>query len=204
VLRRTKTELYKTRDISAVVQKLNPIIRGWSNYYRSVASKTTFSAMDKQLMIKLTKWARRKHPRQTKEWVLQRYLKKTDMDGRKRKRFGYLEKESWKSIHFFAETGIQRHVKVKLNASPYDGDYLYWMHRGSDITERRASVQKLITRQKGQCGLCGFYFSPMDLIEVDHILAKKLGGKDNYENLRAVHRHCHDQKVENNKIKGRA
>jgi len=41
------------------------------------------------------------------------------------------------------------------------------------------------------------YFREDDLIEIDHIIPKSLGGKDRYGNLQALHRHCHDSKTAN-------
>jgi hypothetical protein len=41
---------------------------------------------------------------------------------------------------------------------------------------------------------CGLYLKDGDLIEVDHFIPKRLGGKDEISNLRAMHHHCHDQK----------
>jgi RNA-directed DNA polymerase len=32
-------------------------------------------------------------------------------------------------------------------------------------------------------------------VEVDHILAKVLGGKDTYSNLQLLHKHCHVRKT---------
>ncbi len=40
-------------------------------------------------------------------------------------------------------------------------------------------------------------FTPDDLIEVDHIIPKSKGGKDEFNNLQALHRHCHDVKSKN-------
>ncbi|MFO7092573.1 HNH endonuclease, partial [Limnospira platensis] len=34
-----------------------------------------------------------------------------------------------------------------------------------------------------------------DLIEVDHIVPRSQGGKDEYKNLQLLHRHCHDDKT---------
>ncbi|WP_263419969.1 HNH endonuclease [Tolypothrix sp. PCC 7601] len=39
------------------------------------------------------------------------------------------------------------------------------------------------------------YFREDDLIEIDHIIPKSQGGKDVYDNLQALHRHCHDVKT---------
>ncbi len=39
------------------------------------------------------------------------------------------------------------------------------------------------------------YFTTSDLIEIDHIVPRSLGGKDEYKNLQLLHRHCHDIQV---------
>lgn len=46
VLRQIKKVLFTIRDVKTYVRILNPIITGWSNVYRSVASKSTFTSMD--------------------------------------------------------------------------------------------------------------------------------------------------------------
>ncbi|NJO63282.1 MAG: HNH endonuclease [Richelia sp. RM2_1_2] len=33
------------------------------------------------------------------------------------------------------------------------------------------------------------------MMEVDHIIPKSKGGKDAYNNLQLLHRHCHDEKT---------
>jgi RNA-directed DNA polymerase len=50
-------------------------------------------------------------------------------------------------------------------------------------------------RQKGKCARCGLYINSEDVVEVDHIVPKKEGGKDYYENLQLLHRHCHHEKT---------
>lgn len=32
-------------------------------------------------------------------------------------------------------------------------------------------------------------------MEVDHIIPRTLGGKDEWKNLQLLHRHCHDEKT---------
>jgi RNA-directed DNA polymerase len=55
-------------------------------------------------------------------------------------------------------------------------------------------VAKLLKKQQCKCSRCVQYFTPSDLIEVDHIHPLSLGGKDEYKNLQLLHRHCHDDK----------
>ncbi len=60
-------------NAAAVLQRLNPIIRGRSAYYRSVVTSEVFTALD-DYMWKLTyKWATRAHPNKPRHWVTARY-----------------------------------------------------------------------------------------------------------------------------------
>jgi len=53
-------DTYKTTPQAALISKLNPIIRGWSNYYSTVVSKETFSNCDNLTYDKLRAWARKR------------------------------------------------------------------------------------------------------------------------------------------------
>ena len=70
------------------MERLNPIIRGWANYFSTIASKLTFSAMDSKLMIQLMRWAKRKHPTRSKKWIRNKYLIRDTEKGKSRLRFG--------------------------------------------------------------------------------------------------------------------
>ncbi len=56
-------------------------------------------------------------------------------------------------------------------------------------------VSLLLKKQKGKCTYCGLNFKDEDIIEIDHIIPKSQGGKDEYENWQLLHRHCHDSKT---------
>ena len=47
---------YKTAPQSALINKLNPIIRGWSNYYSGVVSSETFVKLDHITWLMLRAW----------------------------------------------------------------------------------------------------------------------------------------------------
>jgi len=53
----------------------------------------------------------------------------------------------------------------------------------------------LLKRQKRKCTHCGLSFQEWDVLEVDHIIPIALRGKDEYNNLQLLHRHCHDEKT---------
>jgi RNA-directed DNA polymerase len=56
-------------------------------------------------------------------------------------------------------------------------------------------MARLLPKQKGKCAYCGHYFKQDDVMEIDHIKPKSQGGKDQYDNLQLLHRHCHDTKT---------
>lgn len=86
-------------------------------------------------------------------------------------------------------------MKVKGDKSPYDGDLVYWSTRLGNHPEMPNRKAKLLKRQKGKCTWCGLHFQHWDVMEVDHKNPIALGGKDEWNNLQLLHRHCHDVKT---------
>ncbi len=98
-------------------------------------------------------------------------------------------------LYRHASVDIVRHIKVKGTASPYDGNLTYWSTRLGRNPELSKRVVKLLKRQKGKCLQCGLTFKDSDSWEVDHIRPLSLGGKDQWDNLQLLHKHCHDKKT---------
>ena len=59
----------------------------------------------------------------------------------------------------------------------------------------------LLKQQKGSCSWCNLKFREEDILEIDHIQAISLGGKDEWQNLQLLHGHCHDRKTVYDSIK---
>ncbi|MFN6488086.1 MULTISPECIES: group II intron reverse transcriptase [unclassified Nostoc] len=179
-------DTHKTAPQAALISRLNPIIKGWSNYYSTVASKKTFSKVDKLTWQKLRTWAKSRGKgsiNKDKYW-------RTVGD----KNWCFSTEDKLELAQHQA-TPIIRHVKVKSEASPYNGDWIYWSKRRGEYPETPNRVAKLLKRQQGKCTHCGLYFTSTDIVEVDHIKPKSLGGKDTYDNLQLLHKHCHDTKT---------
>ena len=96
-----------------------------------------------------------------------------------------------------ADMPIQRHVKVRGKASPYDGNLVYWAQRLRDHPLTSSRVALLLKRQEGRCARCGLLFtdSDRDCIEVDHMIPRSRGGAHDPTNMQALHGHCHDEKT---------
>jgi RNA-directed DNA polymerase len=179
----------RSRPQGQVIKELNPVIRGWSNYYKGVVSKRIFVYCDYTLYRQLRRWAVSRHPNRGLHWILKKYWRKPE--GEKSKIFATPDGAK---IRTHSRTEIRRHAKVKGNASPYDGDLLYWSKRLKTHPMLHGKLAKLLQLQKGACRKCELLFRDGDLIEIDHIILRSYGGKDTIDNLQALHLHCHDQR----------
>jgi RNA-directed DNA polymerase len=179
-------DIHKTAPQAALISKLNPIIRGWSNYYSTVVSKKTFSKVDHLTYEKMRAWARTRGKGNINK---DKYWRTVE------NRNWCFSTEDGIELLTHASTPIVRHTKVKGEASPFNGDWIYWSKRRGEYPGTPSRVSKLIKKQKGICPHCGLYFTSTDIVEVDHIKPTSLGGKDIYDNLQLLHKHCHDIKT---------
>jgi RNA-directed DNA polymerase len=183
---------HKSAPQVALIKRLNPIIRGWSNYYSSVVSAETFSDCDYYFFEKLKRWGYRRHPMKNRTWIMRKYW---HTKGKDNWVFSTREGENPLKMARHRDTKIVRFVKVKGNRSPYDGDLIYWSSRLGSHPEMPAEKAYLLKKQKGRCTYCRLHFRDGDLLETDHIIPKSKGGKDNRDNKQLLHRHCHDLKT---------
>lgn len=171
-----------------LIAELNPIIKGWANYYRTKASKTTYTKMDHILWYQLYQWVAWNNPQKGKRQALRKYWQVKNGQ-----QWVFATEEITLRQH--SRTAIKRHWKVRGNASPYDGNWKYWSRRLQDHPLLSSEKGYLLRKQKGVCRFCGLYFKDEDLVEIDHILPLSLGGTNDWSNKQALHRHCHDQKT---------
>ena len=180
---------YNTAPQSALISRLNSVIKGWSNYYSTVVSKETFSKLDNLVYMRLRRWGKRRHPNKSHKWVANKYWQSI-----KTRKWVFATKDGLRLTQY-SDTSIVRHVKVKGKASPYDGDMVYWSSRTGKHPEMPKRKAKLLKAQKGKCSYCGHHFRTGDLSEEDHIVPTAQGGKNEFKNLQLLHKHCHDQKT---------
>jgi len=155
---RLRAEMLSLRGANAVMvlQRLVPIVRGWSAYYRTVVSSELFSALDRYVWRLIYKWAKHSHPKKSKRWIVNRYFGRFNRSRQDRWVFGdrdsgaYLVKHAW--------TKIVRHQMVKARSSRDDPALVeYWASR-----RRRAAPPpldnlslRLLQSQRGACPVCG-------------------------------------------------
>lgn len=171
-----------------LITALNPIINGWARYYRTVGSSHVFSTCDHHLFQLLWRWARFRHPNKSRAWLKRKYWRTTGGSA-----WTFAASDGW-VLSRHAKVAIRLHVKVKGTASPYDGNLVYWAHRLRTHPLVQTHLAALLKRQEGRCVYCGLLLTDQDRIEIDHIVPRARCGRDILTNLRALHRHCHDQR----------
>lgn len=183
-----KLDELKNAPVDVVIGQLNPIIRGFSNYYKYVSSTEMFGKLDHLIFRKLIRWAKRRHPNKGVKWVVKKYF----LTNAKDRKWQFSSSE--KPLRQHTDTKIERYIQVKGEASIFDGNTAYWAKRVQSHPELSLRQLTLIKRQKGKCAYCHRTFKAEDIWETDHIVPRCNGGRDKYDNLQLLHAHCHDQK----------
>jgi len=139
----------------AVIARLNPVIRGWSAYYRTVVSSHVFDRLDHYLWKLTYKWAKRGHPNKPRDWVFHRYFGMFNRSRRDRWVFG--DRETGAYLLRFGWTKIVRHQLVPGRASPDDPTLAdYWARRRRRSPPPLDGVSLLLLQaQHGRCPACG-------------------------------------------------
>ncbi|MBS3906289.1 MAG: group II intron reverse transcriptase/maturase [Syntrophaceae bacterium] len=191
---RTWLDEHKQVKTEAIIEKLNPILRGWANYYRFVCSKDTFSKIQHRLWWILWKWAKRRHPNKSKSWILNKYYEKN--------RYGKFE--YFKGLYRTNKVPIIRYIRVKGKASPDDPKLLeYWENRGKKLGKiqfAKGSTRHLLAEnQNWKCCACGNWLMNGEDVHINHIIPVSEGGSDDISNKIIYHKSCHYQWHSNRK-----
>lgn len=183
--------LKKCTKPDEIIRKLNPIIRGWCNYFK-VSDFNTYGGVassSRRLYLLLSNWQKRRyHTRKrisqlwktvgTNNWTFATTVKKKEYT-----LIGY-GCVSW---------SVNDYIKVSGNRSPFDGDHAYWLARTSHT--KQSLVMKLYKRQKGLCQYCGQTINALDLYQIDHIIPRAQNGSEKIQNLQLLHKECHAKKT---------
>jgi len=185
-----------------LVKHLNPVIRGWANYHKSVVSKAVFNRVDWQIYNALWRWAKRRHAKKGKRWIAKRYwrtinmrkwcftadLSEMDKDG-KRKTITMMQA---------ARISIRRHVKVKAQANPHDPEWeQYFEQRAAWKMQQSLAGQKTLLsvwrKYEGICPICDQRITRESGWHAHHLVRKVDGGLWNSSNLVLLHPFCHNK-----------
>jgi RNA-directed DNA polymerase len=174
-------------NAAAVVFRLNPVVRGWSAYYRSVVSSRVFTGLDHYVWHITYRWTRRSHPNKSRSWVATRYFGLFNKSRRDRWVFG--DRDSGAYLTKFSWTKIVRHVPVRGRASPDDpalDEYWAVRRRQRKTPPVDEHTARLLRAQGGRCPSCGEF-----LLHADHEPRSPLEWEQWFMTVRRVLRKQH-------------
>ena len=154
----------KTAKQINLIKVLNPIIRGWANYHKTVTAKATFRYVDNAIWLSLWQWAKRRHPKKSSFWVTGKYFKSREnrnwvFAADDPERFYPNGKPYVVSLLWASDTPIKRHIKIIGEANPFDPKFeTYFEERmTSKMRDKLKGSKRLLClwlNQGGNCPIC--------------------------------------------------
>ncbi|MVA59306.1 group II intron reverse transcriptase/maturase, partial [Agrobacterium vitis] len=143
-MRKIRTIIKGAADVKQeyLIMRLNPVIRGWTNYHHNQVAKETFRKVDHLIWKCLWQWACRRHPDKPLRWVKYRYFAR---EGTRDWVFRAGMKDKAGNLKFIrlihaSDVPIRRHCKIRAEANPFDPmwDSYFAGRRGlpSEVTDR--------------------------------------------------------------------
>jgi RNA-directed DNA polymerase len=191
-IKRTIDDIIKANpSVSAtrVIVLLNPVIRGWANYFKHVVSKKSFNELQDYIWKRLWHWARRRHPKKPGRWVQEKYF--TTVGGN---HWVFTDRQGT-TIFNPAKVPIIRHVKIRQDCNPYDWDWEEYVEQRVQRLAKETISRKAVSLWMRQKGVCPWCKGDLDVEHhhIHHIVYKCHGGKDRLDNLWLMHDVCHRQ-----------
>jgi len=183
----------KGQDVATVLRVLNPVIRGWAAYYRTMVSSRVFSKMDHWMYHRQTRYAKFTHPQKSQAWRYRRYWGRLDPKSESRWVFG--DKHTGKFLVRLTSYNIVKHALVKGTASPDDPslrDY-WWARQKLNCHKWSPGDWRMVERQDYDCPICRQPLVNGEDLHRHHWRQKCEGGTDALENRAIVHLYCHQQ-----------
>ena len=206
----------KNSNAFEMITKLNPVLRGWYNYFNLGNSSLLRSKIGHAIYQKLTKWAIRKHPRWgirniTREYFLSsgkfkgRYWNFTGKtlvnsrfnDGTRGKKNVLL---SPFDVVTLAATDYNLPTQLK-SVKAFSKDHINLIKFNLNLQIKSmpkysSFKERLFIKQKGLCLLCNKIIDFENInnrsLHIDHITPiSKRGSKGSITNMRLVHKWCY-------------
>jgi RNA-directed DNA polymerase len=133
----------KGQSASVLIKVLNPKIQGWANHYKHIVSKATFTHVDAQIFEALWKWGKRRHPNKSLRWIKEKYF--TRIRQRDWIFYAHKDKDKILTLKFASDTTIERHVKIRGEATPYDPKFKEYFQNREAIKQQRRLQSRIDT-----------------------------------------------------------
>lgn len=168
----------------SLIEKLNRKIDGWVTYHKVSEADDAFRHLDVYISALLLELCELKHPKWSREKILQRYWY-VDAEGR---HCYALPNKKEVHVKFLTDTLFVDYFPVKTNVNPYiDLDYVEYRSKERQIINATGVYRAIWNRQNGKCHYCGHRIlrdEEKALVEVDASKSKLVS------RMAYVHKRC--------------
>jgi len=127
-------KLYRSSSLKLLIEKLNPVIRGWGYYYRFVNSKVIFGKLDQYIWYKSFNWVKRLHQRREIMKYYKRYFRPFS-DKYESETLSMID--GTKKVFRLSVIPLIEHIKIVAKANPFNSnDDEYFTKRYSTLKLR--------------------------------------------------------------------
>jgi RNA-directed DNA polymerase len=145
-------------------ERLAPVVRGWRQYHKFCKMSGSRNSL----------------------WFIE--MRTFSVFNKETKKDRYTSKQLLDKAFPTVAYSENKHINVKGEKSPYDGDMVYWSERNSKLYDGNTS--KVLKRQNHACKACGMKFVGDERVHLHHVDGNHNNCKHN--NLVAIHESCHD------------
>ncbi len=170
-----------------LIDRLNPVLRGWANYHRHIICGDTFSQLTSYVWFRLMRWGKRRHPEKSGIWIAKRYFGRA-----KGSTWAFMDKATGKTL-VRLNNDIQpfSHIKIKGDANPFDSEWNgYFQNREKLIKMKSVShyIGKISKQQNGRCPQCGQLIQAEEKHHLHYIDGDKTHRR--VKNVLMIHKAC--------------
>ena len=170
-----------------LIERLNPVLRGWANYHRHSICGDTFSQLSSYVWFRLMRWGKRRHPEKSGIWIAKRYFGHA-----KGSTWAFMDKATGKTL-IRLNNDIQTfpHIKIMGDANPFDAEWKgYFRKRELLIKMKSVShyIGKISKQQNGRCLQCGQLIQAEDKHHLHYIDGDKTHRR--VKNVLMIHKTC--------------
>lgn len=183
-----RLEFKKNSSLDRLIRDLNPLLRGWSEYFRISTNPTKLLVpMGHYVWLKMWNRIRKTHPRRRAIWLFEKYVTRV-----KGWNWSVASMEGSRLFNIAAVTRLSVPF-LKLGINPYTEEGRRYYEKRRDDRKRilPPSTLAVYNRHNHNCSVCGESLHNGEPIELHHIVPRRWGGGWTLDNIQPLHKTCH-------------
>ena len=186
--KKIRLEFQKKLPLDRLIKSLNPLLRGWSEYFRvSTHPRKLLTSIGNFLWMKMWSRIRRTHPRRRVSWIVEKYVARV-----RGWKWSFASMKGSKLFNIKAVTRLNIPF-LKLGVNPYTEEGRRYYEKRRDDRKRilPPSTLAVYNRHNHTCTICGESLHNGEPVELHHIVPRRWGGGWTLDNIQPLHKTCH-------------